>query len=108
MLYLFQIQSIDLGTSVVTMNLGSSLPSSPGKQDGQEGGFTVLAGFGEGVQDEEEGQLLALFPSCWGSELFFGTVYKVSLEVREGGRGARWGFRSLSLRSCFFPFEERP
>lgn len=29
----------------------------------------------EGGPEEEEGQLLALFPRRWGLELFFGTVY---------------------------------
>lgn len=37
-------------------------------------------------KDGKEGQLLALFPSHWGLELFFGTICKISLE--EGGGGA--------------------
>lgn len=48
-----------------------------------------MVGFGEGGQEEEEGQLLALFPSRWGLELLFGLVYKVSLEVR-GERRRSW------------------
>lgn len=47
----------------------TTVGATPGSQAGQEGGFTVLVGVGEGGQDEE-GQLLALFPSCWGLELF--------------------------------------
>lgn len=55
------------------LSLGPHLQGpSPGNQAGQKGGFTVLAGVGR-RRMEKEGQLLALSPSCWGSELFFGT-----------------------------------
>lgn len=74
--------------------------STPGNQDGQERGFTVLAGVGEGARMKRRDSFW-LFPSRWGLELVFGTVYKVSLEAGEGGE-AGWGFRILSLRSQIF------
>ena len=43
-LYLLKIQSIDWGTSVVTTNLGSSLPPSPIYSAGKQGGHICLVG----------------------------------------------------------------
>ena len=43
--YLLKIQSIDWGTSVVTMNLGSSLPPSPIYSAGKQDSHICLVGF---------------------------------------------------------------
>lgn len=64
---------------------------SPRNQAGQKGGFTILAGAGEG--DQEERTISGSLPQLLGVGAGFGTVYLVSLEV-EGGRG---GARDLGF-----------
>lgn len=53
---------------------------------------------------EKKGQLLALPPSCWGSELVFGTSTRSLRSWEEG----ELGIQDSLLELGFFLSEERP